>query len=279
MNQIITPELIADFGNDMLMNEKSDATIEKYLRDIRTFNAFIGGSAVNKEAVLAYKSFLEKRYAVTSANSMLASLNSLLRYAGWQACCVRPFKLQKKTYCKEEQELSREEYLRLLKAAEKNNNRRLNLVLQTICATGIRVSELRFITVESLEHGEACVNCKAKRRTVFIVSALREKLLRYVKEQGIMAGPIFITKYGKPLNRSNIWREMKALCNEANVSASKVFPHNLRHLFARIFYGIEKDIAKLADILGHTSINTTRIYIMSTGAEHRRKMENMRLII
>lgn len=279
MNQIITLELIADFGNDMLMNEKSDATIEKYLRDIRTFNAFIGGSAVNKEAVLAYKSFLEKRYAVTSANSMLASLNSLLRYAGWQACCVRPFKLQKKTYCKEEQELSREEYLRLLKAAEKNNNRRLNLVLQTICATGIRVSELRFITVESLEHGEACVNCKAKRRTVFIVSALREKLLRYVKEQGIMAGPIFITKYGKPLNRSNIWREMKALCNEANVSASKVFPHNLRHLFARIFYGIEKDIAKLADILGHTSINTTRIYIMSTGAEHRRKMENMRLII
>lgn len=279
MNQIITPELIADFGNDMLMNEKSDATIEKYLRDIRTFNAFIGGSAVNKEAVLAYKSFLEKRYAVTSANSMLASLNSLLRYAGWQACCVRPFKLQKKTYCKEEQELNREEYLRLLKAAEKNNNRRLNLVLQTICATGIRVSELRFITVESLEHGEACVNCKAKSRTVFIVSALREKLLRYVKEQGIMAGPIFITKYGKPLNRSNIWREMKALCNEANVSASKVFPHNLRHLFARIFYGIEKDIAKLADILGHTSINTTRIYIMSTGAEHRRKMENMRLII
>ena len=279
MNQIITPELIADFGNDMLMNEKSAATIEKYLRDIRTFNAFIGGSAVNKEAVLAYKSFLEKRYAVTSANSMLASLNSLLRYAGWQACCVRPFKLQKKTYCKEGQELSREEYLRLLKAAEKNNNRRLNLVLQTICATGIRVSELRFITVESLEHGEACVNCKAKSRTVFIVSALREKLLRYVKEQGIMAGPIFITKYGKPLNRSNIWREMKALCNEANVSASKVFPHNLRHLFARIFYGIEKDIAKLADILGHTSINTTRIYIMSTGAEHRRKMENMRLII
>ena len=263
----------------MLMNEKSDATIEKYLRDIRTFNTFIGGSAVNKEAVLAYKSFLEKRYAVTSANSMLASLNSLLRYAGWQACCVRPFKLQKKTYCKEGQELSREEYLRLLKAAEKNNNRRLNLVLQTICATGIRVSELRFITVESLEHGEACVNCKAKSRTVFIVSALREKLLRYVKEQGIMAGPIFITKYGKPLNRSNIWREMKALCNEANVSASKVFPHNLRHLFARIFYGIEKDIAKLADILGHTSINTTRIYIMSTGAEHRRKMENMRLII
>ena len=279
MNQIITPELIEDFGNDMLMNEKSDATIEKYLRDIRTFNTFIGGSAVNKEAVLAYKSFLEKRYAVTSANSMLASLNSLLRYAGWQACCVRPFKLQKKTYCKEGQELSREEYLRLLKAAEKNNNRRLNLVLQTICATGIRVSELRFITVESLEHGEACVNCKAKSRTVFIVSALREKLLRYVKEQGIMAGPIFITKYGKPLNRSNIWREMKALCNEANVSASKVFPHNLRHLFARIFYGIEKDIAKLADILGHTSINTTRIYIMSTGAEHRRKMENMRLII
>lgn len=159
MNQIITPELIADFGNDMLMNEKSDATIEKYLRDIRTFNTFIGGSAVNKEAVLAYKSFLEKRYAVTSANSMLASLNSLLRYAGWQACCVRPFKLQKKTYCKERQELSREEYLRLLKAAEKNNNRRLNLVLQTICATGIRVSELRFITVESLEHGEACTDC------------------------------------------------------------------------------------------------------------------------
>ena len=175
--------------------------------------------------------------------------------------------------------MTRAEYKRLCQAAKQKKNERLNLIIQTICATGIRVSELQYITVESAKCGEAIVNCKAKTRSVFIVKELKQKLLRYAEEQGIKSGMIFVTKSGKPINRTNIWREMKALCKDANVNPQKVFPHNLRHLFARTFYGIEKDIAKFADILGHSSINTTRIYIISTGTEHRKKMENMHLII
>ena len=167
----------------------------------------------------------------------------------------------------------------MCQAAKQKKNERLNLIIQTICATGIRVSELQYITVEATKCGEAIVNCKAKTRSVFIVKELKRKLLRYVAEQGIKSGVIFVTKNGKPINRTNSWREMKALCKDANVNPQKVFPHNLRHLFARTFYGIEKDIAKLADILGHSSINTTRIYIISTGTEHRKRMENMHLII
>lgn len=169
--------------------------------------------------------------------------------------------------------------MRLCKTAERRHNKRLSLILQTICATGIRVSELQYITVEAAKRGKAVVNCKSKTRTVFIVKELKQKLLRYAAEQNIKDGMIFITRTGKPISRTNIWREMKALCGEANVNPEKVFPHNLRHLFARVFYGIEKDIAKLADILGHSSIDTTRIYIISTGTEHRRRMENMHLII
>ena len=179
----------------------------------------------------------------------------------------------------EEKELTKAEYTRLCRTAERKHNERLNLILQTICGTGIRVSELQYITVEAAKNGEAVVNCKAKTRSVFIVKELKQKLLRYAAEQGIKNGMIFVTRTGKPISRTNIWREMKALCIEANVNPNKVFPHNLRHLFARVFYGIEKDIAKLADILGHSSINTTRIYIISTGSEHRQRMENMRLII
>lgn len=169
--------------------------------------------------------------------------------------------------------------MRLCKTAERRHNKRLSLILQTICATGIRISELQYITVEAAKRGKAVVNCKSKTRTVFIVKELKQKLLRYAAEQNIKDGMIFITRTGKPISRTNIWREMKALCGEANVNPEKVFPHNLRHLFARVFYGIEKDIAKLADILGHSSIDTTRIYIISTGTEHRRRMENMHLII
>ena len=192
---------------------------------------------------------------------------------------VKSIKLQQQIYCPEEKELTKVEYTRLCRTAERKHNERLNLILQTICGTGIRVSELRFITVEAARQGEATVSCKAKTRSVFIVKELQKKLLRYAAEQNIKSGMIFITRTGKPISRTNIWREMKALCEEADVNPKKVFPHNLRHLFARVFYGIEKDIAKLADILGHSSINTTRIYIISTGTEHRRRMENMRLII
>lgn len=210
---------------------------------------------------------------------MLASVNSLFAFLGWHDLKVKSLKLQQQVFCPEEKELTKAEYYRLCTAAKHKRNKRLNLILQTICGTGIRVSELQYITVEAVKHGEAVVNCKAKTRTIFIVKELKQKLLRYAAEQGIKSGMIFVTRTGKPISRTNIWREMKALCKEANVNPQKVFPHNLRHLFARVFYAIEKDIAKLADILGHSSINTTRIYIISTGTEHRKRMENMRLIM
>ena len=187
--------------------------------------------------------------------------------------------MQKEIFRSEEKELTKAEYIRLCNTAEKKQNKRLNLILQTICSTGIRVSELRFMTVEAIQKSEVVVSLKGKTRTVIITKDLKQKLLRYTAEQGIKSGLIFVTKTGKAINRTNIWREMKKLCQEANVNPEKVFPHNLRHLFARVFYGIEKDIAKLADILGHSSINTTRIYIISTGTEHRQRMEQMRLII
>ena len=210
---------------------------------------------------------------------MLASINSLFDYLGWVDLKVKSIKLQRQIYCPEEKELTRAEYERLCRIAEKNHNKRLNLILQTICGTGIRVSELRFITVEAVKSGEAAVYLKGKTRSAFIVKRLKQKLLCYAAEQGIKSGAIFVTRTGKPVSRTNIWRDMKALCDKANVNPNKVFPHNLRHLFARVFYSMENDIAKLADVLGHSSINTTRIYIISTGTEHRRRMEQMRLIL
>ena len=204
---------------------------------------------------------------------------SLFAFLGWMDCMVKSIKLQRQIYCPEEKELTKAEYIRLVNTAKQKGNERLNLILQTICGTGIRVSELQFISVEAVKRGKAVVSLKGKTRTVFLVRELQKKLLRYVAEQHIKSGCIFITRSGRPISRTNIWREMKSLCVQAGVNPQKVFPHNLRHLFARVFYGIEKDIAKLADILGHSSINTTRIYIISTGNEHRRRMEHMRLIL
>lgn len=214
-----------------------------------------------------------------SINSMLASINSLFSFLGWYELRVKSLKVQQQVFCPEEKELTKAEYEPLCRTAERKQNQRLCLILQTICGTGIRVSELQFITVEAVRKGEAMVSLKGKTRSIFIVRDLQKKLLRYIFEQKITAGAVFVTRTGKPLSRTNIWREMKNLCLEAEVNPEKVFPHNLRHLFARVFYGIEKDIAKLADILGHSSINTTRIYIISTGTEHRQRMERMRLII
>ena len=259
--------------------ERSDATIEKYLRDVRCFAAFAQGTEITKERVLAYKSKLAQSYAITSANSMIAALNCFLRFCGWHDLCIKQFKVQRQAYCSEERELSRTEYFRLLRAANQKKDQRLALILQTICATGIRVSELQFVTVEAVKQGEAMVRCKGKNRRIFIVPELKKKLLRYIKEQRISQGAVFVTKTGKPISRNRIWREMKLLCAAADVMPGKVFPHNLRHLFARTFYAIEKDIAKLADILGHASINTTRIYMITTGQEHKRKMQQMRLIL
>ncbi len=259
--------------------EKSEATVKKYMHDVRRFASFIGSVEVCKQNVMDYKNKLKDSYAVSSANSMIAALNGFLKFCGWQDLCVKQFRVQRQAYCSEERELNHAEYCRLLDAANERHNERLNLIIQTICGTGIRVSELQYITVESLKRGETIVNCKGKNRRIFIVSALKKKLISYAKKRKITSGVIFVTRSGRPVSRNNIWKEMKALCNQAHVAASKVFPHNLRHLFARAFYKIDKDIAKLADILGHSSIDTTRIYIITTGEEHRRRMENLRLII
>lgn len=278
--RILTENIINKFMRYLVSEEKSKNTIEKYVRDITAFMLFLSGSPVTKDKVIEYKAkLISENYAVRSINSMLASLNSLFEHLIWHDLKVKSIKLQRQIYCKEEKELTKAEYLRLLNTAKQKKNERLNLLIQTICGTGIRVSELEFITVEAVKSGEAIVTLKGKTRTVFIVKALKQKLLRYAKEHGIKSGAIFITRTGKSMSRTNIWREMKALCKEANVNPDKVFPHNLRHLFARTFYGIEKDIAKLADILGHSSINTTRIYIITTGDEHRKRLENMCLVI
>lgn len=277
--RILTSDIIENFRKNLELQEKSTSTIEKYIRDVKAFSVYAENAAITKEKVIAYKKYLRNNYAVRSVNSMLASINSLFNSLEWHDLKVKSLKLQQQVFCSEDRELTKAEYARLCKTAKRKKNKRLNLILQTICGTGIRVSELQYITVEAAKQGEAVVNCKAKTRSVFIVKELKQKLLRYAAEQNIKSGMIFVTRAGKPISRTNIWREMKALCAEADVNPGKVYPHNLRHLFARVFYGIEKDIAKLADILGHSSINTTRIYIISTGTEHRKKMENMHLII
>ncbi len=276
----ITESIISSFKIYLQNEEKSTNTIEKYIRDVKAFAIYANNLDVTKEMVIAYKNkLIVDNYAVRSINSMIASLNSLFVFVGWDDLKVKSIKLQRQIYCSEEKELTKAEYLRLVNTAKQKGNERLNLFIQTICGTGIRVSELQYITVEAAKCGEAVVSLKGKTRSVFIVRGLQKKLLRYAAEQGIKSGAIFITRNGKPMSRTNIWREMKNLCEQANVNPDKVFPHNLRHLFARTFYSIEKDIAKLADILGHSSINTTRIYIITTGNEHRQRMENMRLIV
>lgn len=277
--RLVTAKVIAAFREHLILEERSAATVEKYVRDVRAFAAYVRDDSITKEVVIAYKKYLQENYSTRSVNSMLAGINSLFSRLGWHDLKVKPLKLQQQVFRPEEKELTKAEYTRLCRAAEHKRNMRLSLILQTICGTGIRISELQYITVEAAKRGEAVVHCKAKTRPVFIVRELKQKLLCYAAEQGIKSGVIFVTRTGKPVSRVNVWREMKALCAEADVDPQKVFPHNLRHLFASVFYGIEKDIAKLADILGHSSINTTRIYIISTGSEHRRHMENMRLIL
>ncbi len=274
----LTQQHICQFGEYLRSEEKSSATMEKYLRDVRAFAAFAAGEEITKELVISYKRHLQERgYAVQSINSMLASINSLLRFLGWTQCRVRNIRQQRSVYCPEEKELTKGEYLRLLKAAQ--SRPQLKLLMETICGTGIRVSELRYFTVEAVRRGEVVIHCKNKTRTILVPGKLKGMLLKYAGQRGIRQGVIFLSRNGLPLDRSWIWAQMKKLCTQAGVLASKVFPHNLRKLFARTFYGLEKDIAKLADILGHSSIDTTRIYIMTTGSEHRQKIERLGLII
>lgn len=278
--RILTERIIVEFHKYLQSKEKSAATIEKYIRDSRAFSEFVGNLSISKENVIEYKEYLcKKSYAVRSINSMLASLNSLFSFLNWHDCKVKSIRIQRQAFCPEEKELMKSEYMRLVNTAEQNGNQRLCMLLQTICGTGIRISELQFITVKAAKKGEAIVSCKGKTRRVLIVKELQKKLLHYAKQQNINNGPIFITRTGKPMSRTNIWREMKCLCKAAKVNPNKVFPHNFRHLFARTFYAVKKDIAKLADILGHSSINTTRIYIITTIEEHRKQLENMRLVM
>lgn len=276
--RILTWTDIGKFRDYLMEDEKSKATVEKYFRDARAFLAYAGENPVTKALVIQYKEHLiEKSYAVRSVNSMLASINSLLGFLGWEDCRVKALKMQREIYCAEEKELTREEYMRLLEAAA--GRPRLHLILQAICGTGIRVSELKYFTVEAVRKREITVSCKGKNRTILLPGLLCRRLLAYAEKEGIASGMIFVTRRGNPVNRSNIWAQMKGLCREAGVKESKIFPHNLRKLFARTFYGIEKDIARLADILGHSSINTTRIYIVSTGTEHRKKIECLGLVV
>jgi integrase/recombinase XerD len=276
--RILDQARIREFEVNLIREEKSTATCEKYLRDVRCFARFAGERAVTKEIVVAWKKeLIAQGYAVRSVNSMLASVNSFLGFLGWHECKVKNIRLQRQTYCTEDKELTKAEYLRLLSASK--TNEQYNLVLQTICGTGIRVSELRYFTVEAVQSGEITVSCKSKTRTILVPGKLKKQLMNYARQRNIHSGAVFLGKSGKPLDRSSIWRQMKQLCKAAGVKESKVFPHNLRKLFARTFYGIEKDIAKLADILVHISINTTRIYIMTTGIEHRRKIERLGLVV
>lgn len=249
----------------LVEEEKSISTIEKYVRDVKLFVEYVDGRTITKQEVMSYKKSLSEKFAPTSMNSMLVSLNCFLHFIDRSDCCVKLLKIQRKIFASEGRELTVSEYRRLLSAAR---GTRLELVIRTICETGIRVSELKFITADAVRQGSAVVDCKSKTRVIFIPKQLQKALLRYIKKTGITAGSVFVTRNGKPLNRSNIWRDMKALCHRAGVDPCKVFPHNLRHLFARTFYSIERDIVKLADILGHSSINTTRIYTVETGKQH-----------
>lgn len=277
-NKILKEENINAFRIYLVREEKSPATIQKYLRDVWAFQAFTEEREVTKALVMAWKeSLVAAAYAPRSVNSMLASLNCMLDFMGWEECRVKNLKVQQQSYCPEEKELTKEEYRRLLEAAE--GQPQLKLVMETICGTGIRVSELRYFTVEAVRTGEIKVSNKGKIRTILIPGKLKKKLLSWAGKNAVSGGVIFVTKKGNPLDRSNIWSKMKKLCEAAGVRASKVFPHNLRKLFARCFYELGKDIAKLADVLGHSSINTTRIYIMTTGTEHRRQLERLGLVV
>lgn len=270
---------MAAFVRYLQKEEQSLGTREKYSRDVRAFARWLDGRSVTKVTVAEWKEHLvSAHYAPVTVNSMLASVHAFLRFAGWNECRVKYLKLQRRLFREDRRELTREEYGRLLNTARALGRERLALVMETMGATGIRVSEVRYITVEAAQTGRTAIALKGKIRTILLPGKLCRKLLKYARRKKIASGEIFLTRDGGSLSRKQIWAEMKALCVRAGVAASKVFPHNLRHLFARAFYRACKDIAKLADVLGHSSIETTRIYLVSTGAEHSRQLERLGLV-
>ena len=275
----LTEQHIRRYALHLYEQERAAATIQKYLHDLAALRGFLDGGPLTKEALIAWKAGLAATHAPASVNSMLAAVNGFLAFMSWRELTVKPLKNQKTLFRDEEKELTCAEYARLVRAADQEGNQRLSLVIQTICATGIRVSELKFITAQAVVQGRAEIDNKGKRRVVFLPGKLRRLLKNYLKQQKGTEGPVFVTKTGRPLDRSNIWRDMKKLCESAGVEPGKVFPHNLRYLFARTFYSLERDLSRLADILGHSSIATTRIYTAESGLAHARQVERMGLVI
>jgi site-specific recombinase XerD len=270
---------ILAFRKYLHTDEKEPGTIEKYSRDVKSFMVWLDGREVTKELVIAWKEYLSaESYAPVSINSMLVAVNQFFRFLGWEQFRVKTLRIQRRLFRSTEKELTKEEYARLLETAHNLGRERLALLMETICATGIRVSEVRYITVEAIQTGRAEVSLKGKIRTIIIPGKLCRKLKKYAKKQKIVSGEIFLTRNGKGMSRRQIWAEMKNLCQKAGVSSSKVFPHNLRHLFARTFYQACHDVVRLADVLGHSSVETTRIYLVSTGAEHARLLNRLGLI-
>ncbi len=274
----VTDENIKKFEEYLYAEERSCNTIEKYIRDIRFFRGRLQGGNVDKSALVKYKKELCERYAAKSVNSMLSSVNAFFVFMGWYDLKVKTLKIQRRIFSDKSKELSKPEYERLLAAAKNRKNKRLYYLMQTVASTGLRVSEIQYVTCEAVRQGQAVINCKGKIRQIFLPKKLCKMLLSYIKERNIKSGSVFVTKTGKPLDRSHIWKMLKSLCEAAGVSRDKVFPHNLRHLFARTFYSLQKDIVRLADILGHSNIETTRIYTMESGAEHRKLLQKLGLL-
>ena len=278
--RMILPASVAAFARRLREDERSPGTIENYLRHVRAFAAWAGGEAVTKELAAQWKDHLaHSGYCPGTVNTMLVALNRFFTFQGWRDCQVRALRVQRRLFREDSRELTREEYERLVEAARSLGRERLELLMETICSTGIRVSEVKYITVEALAQGRAEISLKGKIRTILLPGKLCRKLLMYAKKQKTVSGEVFLTRNGTGLSRKQIWSEMKAICAKAKVAASKVFPHNLRHLFARTFYTVCRDVVKLADVLGHSSIETTRIYLISTGAEHAHTLERVRLLL
>ncbi len=275
----LTAVQITAYGHHLHAEERAPGTVEKYLRDIRAFAAWLDGRAVTREAITAWKDHLQaERYAPSTINGTLAALNGLFRFLGWEDFRVRFLKVQRRLFQDSRRELTRSDYEQLIAVAQGRGQHRLALLMETICATGIRVSEVRYITIEAAQRGRTEISLKGKIRTIMLPSKLCRKLLKYAKKQKTVSGEIFLTRNGTPLSRRQIWAEMKQLCRYAGVEPSKVFPHNLRHLFATAFYKACRDIAKLADVLGHSSIETTRIYLLTSGSEHQRALDKLGLV-
>ena len=276
----ITELTLEEYRGYLQDEERSSATVEKYLRDVRKFIAYLSGDmTISKDKVREYKQWLKERYTIASANSMLAAVNSFFTYLGQEEWKVRLYKIQRAVYSKPEREMTKADYKRLVCAARKEGDMRMSMLIQTICSTGIRISELKYITVESLGVCRAEIYNKGKSRLVLIPSELARALKKYCKEEDITSGSIFVTKNGKPMDRSNISKRMKQIGKTAGVDSAKVFPHNLRHLFARSFYNVEKDVVRLMDLLGHSNISTTRIYTVDTEERPREQMARMHLVL